>query len=115
MIADWTRSEARTAVAPLLQALPERERIVISLTSYEGLTQGEIGEAIGVGRSHVSRILDRVLDGLRHLLDTEAPDDLLPRPECLTSGQVLLRAQSSDDGVLGTGSGTHPTREGAQT
>jgi RNA polymerase sigma-B factor len=44
-----------------MSALPERERRVIYLRYYLGLTQSEIAEEIGVSQVHVSRILRATL------------------------------------------------------
>ncbi|MBC7292852.1 MAG: FliA/WhiG family RNA polymerase sigma factor, partial [Thermoleophilia bacterium] len=42
-------------LAEAIQALPEREKIVIGLYYYEGLTLKEIGEILGVTESRVSQ------------------------------------------------------------
>jgi RNA polymerase sigma-B factor len=60
--------EQRAALAPLLAALPERERRILLLRFFGGLTQTEIGARIGVSQMHVSRLLNRTLEGLRRQL-----------------------------------------------
>ncbi|MEV0531843.1 SigB/SigF/SigG family RNA polymerase sigma factor [Kitasatospora sp. NPDC050463] len=66
--------EFRTAVRPLLGRLPEREQIVLKLRFWEGRTQAEIAERIGVSQMQVSRVLAAVLAGLRKQLeDCDAP------------------------------------------
>lgn len=57
----------RIEVERMLQTLPERERRIIYLRFYEGLTQSEIAEVIGVSQMHVSRLLVRSLDRLAGL------------------------------------------------
>ena len=47
----------RLVVQQALQALPERDRKVVYLSFYAGLTQAEIAEEVGVSQVHVSRIL----------------------------------------------------------
>jgi RNA polymerase sigma-B factor len=60
--------EQREALAPLLAALPERERRILLLRFFGGLTQTEIGAQIGISQMHVSRLLSRTLSRLRHQL-----------------------------------------------
>jgi len=50
------------AVAPTMNALPEREREILRLRFVDDLTQREIGERVGVSQMHVSRLLRRALD-----------------------------------------------------
>ena len=58
---------------PLLAALPERERRILLLRFFGGLTQTEIGLQIGISQMHVSRLLSRTLARLRHALLTDRP------------------------------------------
>ena len=51
----------RLAVDPLLAALPERERNVLTLRFYAGWTQQQIATELGVTQMQVSRILNRTL------------------------------------------------------
>ena len=56
--------EYGATIAPTLQALPARDRIVLHLRFVEDLTQAEIAERVGVSQMHVSRLLRRSLDRL---------------------------------------------------
>ena len=56
------------ALAPLLAALPARERRILLLRFFGGMTQTEIGQHVGVSQMHVSRLLSRTLVQLRHQL-----------------------------------------------
>lgn len=56
----------RLAVDPLLAALPERERNVLTLRFYAGWTQQQIATELGITQMQVSRTLNRTL---RHLHD----------------------------------------------
>ncbi|HKF79809.1 MAG TPA: SigB/SigF/SigG family RNA polymerase sigma factor [Thermoleophilaceae bacterium] len=47
-----------------LEALPERERMILRLRFEHDLTQAEIAERVGVSQMHVSRLLRRSLDRL---------------------------------------------------
>jgi RNA polymerase sigma-B factor len=58
-------SEEWLSVAPALQALPERERSILYLRFFEGLTQSEIAERVGISQMHVSRLLTQTLERLR--------------------------------------------------
>jgi RNA polymerase sigma-B factor len=59
------RVEQRMIVAKLLDSLPDRERAIVTLRFYDGLTQSEIAQRFGVSQMQVSRILARTLDRLR--------------------------------------------------
>lgn len=58
----------REAVRPLLLGLPRRERIVLELRFFKGMTQSQIADEIGVSQMHVSRILGETLRHLREQL-----------------------------------------------
>jgi len=70
---------------------PHRLRRVVELRFYEGLSQAEIAERIGVSQMQISRLLARALAELRHgLYDETAPapradrgDDRGPQGESL--------------------------------
>ena len=62
---DFASCEARVVLRPLLARLEERDRTVLKLRFVDGLTQREVGEAIGVTQMQVSRILSRIFDTLR--------------------------------------------------
>jgi RNA polymerase sigma-B factor len=47
-----------------LEALPERERLILRLRFEHDMTQAEIAEQVGVSQMHVSRLLRRSLDRL---------------------------------------------------
>jgi RNA polymerase sigma-B factor len=66
-------------VRPLIAALPDRERTVLTLRFFENMTQTQIGARIGCSQMHVSRILARALLRLRsQLAETEAGSGLSP-------------------------------------
>ena len=67
--AEFDLIDHRESLAPLLAALPERERTILVLRFFGGLTQTEIGERIGVSQMHVSRLLSRTLARLRRDLN----------------------------------------------
>jgi len=59
-------AEARLMLSPVLRELAERDRLILSMRFYEGLTQREIAARIGVTQMQVSRLLTRILGQLRH-------------------------------------------------
>ena len=64
--------EHRETVQPALRRLPERERTIVTLRFFGGMTQTQIAERVGVSQMHVSRLLTRTLATLRADL-TEPP------------------------------------------
>jgi RNA polymerase sigma-70 factor (ECF subfamily) len=54
-----------------LRALPERQRIALTLFQYEGLSQIEIGEKLGVSDEAVESLLSRARRALRKMLDED--------------------------------------------
>jgi RNA polymerase sigma-B factor len=70
--------EERSQLASLLRDLPERERTILVLRFYDGLTQSQIADRIGISQMHVSRLLARTLEDLREkaLAAGEPPPDL---------------------------------------
>jgi RNA polymerase sigma-B factor len=54
----------RVAVSEMLAVLPEREQKIVYLRFFEGLTQSEIADEIGISQMHVSRLLVRSLETL---------------------------------------------------
>ena len=66
--------EERSELAGLLAGLPERERAILVLRFYDGLTQSEIADRVGISQMHVSRLLARTLEQLRQRA-AEADED----------------------------------------
>ena len=60
-----TAIEVRDALRRSVARLTERQRLVLHLRYVDELTQGEIGERIGVSQMQVSRILHGILERLR--------------------------------------------------
>ena len=63
---DHRASEARLVLRPVLNQLSARDRQILSMRFYEGLTQREIGARLGVTQMQVSRLLTRILGQLRN-------------------------------------------------
>jgi len=60
--------EIRASVKPLIEALPPREKRILLLRFFRGMTQSQIADEIGVSQMHVSRLLNRTLADLRDSL-----------------------------------------------
>ncbi len=63
--------EDRVSVAPLLRQLPPRERRMLHLRFFKGLTQSEIADELGISQMHVSRLLAKTLATLRSGLEDD--------------------------------------------
>jgi RNA polymerase sigma-B factor len=57
--------ESWATVAPKLRELPAREREILYLRFFKGLTQSEIADRLGISQMHVSRLLSQTLTRLR--------------------------------------------------
>jgi RNA polymerase sigma-B factor len=66
-------SEDRALLAPGFQALDERERRILHLRFFEGLTQSQIAQQIGISQMHVSRLIRRSLEKIRDEIGGEEP------------------------------------------
>jgi RNA polymerase sigma-B factor len=58
-------SEDRAVLAPGFKALDERERKILQLRFFEGLTQSQIAQQVGISQMHVSRLIRRSLEKIR--------------------------------------------------
>ena len=61
--------EVKETLANAIESLPERERMVIALYYYEGLTLKEIGEIMEISESRVSQIHTKAIFRLRGRLN----------------------------------------------
>ena len=65
-------AESRATLSPLLAQLPPRERLILHLRFFDGLTQSEIANRLQISQMHVSRLLARSLAQLRAAADSTA-------------------------------------------
>jgi RNA polymerase sigma-B factor len=70
---EYEVSEDRAVLAPGLATLDERERRILHLRFFEGLTQSQIAQQVGISQMHVSRLIRRSLEKLREEIATEQP------------------------------------------
>jgi RNA polymerase sigma-B factor len=64
-------SEDWAVLEPGLKALDERERAILHLRFFEGLTQSQIAQQIGISQMHVSRLIRRSLEKIREEIAVE--------------------------------------------
>jgi RNA polymerase sigma-B factor len=68
-----TRSARINRLAPGLEVLDERERLIIHMRFWEGLTQSQIAARIGISQMHVSRLIRRALEKVRDEIGAGKP------------------------------------------
>jgi RNA polymerase sigma-B factor len=62
---EYEVSEDRAVLAPGFRALDERERRILHLRFFKGLTQSQIAQQVGISQMHVSRLIRRSLEKIR--------------------------------------------------
>jgi RNA polymerase sigma-B factor len=66
----YEASEDRAVLAPGFRALDPRERRILQLRFFDGLTQSQIARQVGISQMHVSRLIRRSLEKLREEIVT---------------------------------------------
>jgi len=66
--------EMKTLLADAINRMPDRERLVLTLYYYEGLTLAEIGQVLGVTESRVCQIHTKAILQLRSRLQEPASE-----------------------------------------
>lgn len=72
---EYVLLEHRVVLEPGLDVLDERERRILHLRFFEGLSQAQIAERVGISQMHVSRLIRRALQKVR---DEIVVDELDP-------------------------------------
>jgi len=72
------QSEMHNRLAGAIDGLPEKDRLVLTLYHYEGLTMKEIGTILGVVESRVSQIHSSAVVRLRAALSGHAGKKAAP-------------------------------------
>ena len=62
---EYEVSEDRAVLAPGFRALEQRERTILHLRFFKGLTQSQIAQQVGISQMHVSRLIRRSLEKIR--------------------------------------------------
>ncbi|HEY7949186.1 MAG TPA: RNA polymerase sigma factor WhiG [Acidimicrobiales bacterium] len=84
-VAMFEDKESKEILSQAIMQLGDRERTVLSLYYYEGLTLAEIGEILGVTESRVCQIHTKAVLQLRaRLSDRTTPDGTDPPPRART-------------------------------
>jgi RNA polymerase sigma-B factor len=66
-------SEEWAVLAPGFRVLDERERAILHLRFFKGLTQSQIAQQVGISQMHVSRLIRRSLEKIREEIELEEP------------------------------------------
>ncbi|HZT44643.1 MAG TPA: SigB/SigF/SigG family RNA polymerase sigma factor [Gaiellaceae bacterium] len=72
---EYELSEDRAVLEPGFRVLDERERRILHLRFFEGLTQSQIAQQIGISQMHVSRLIRRSLEKIRDEIASEGLDE----------------------------------------
>ena len=70
-------SEDRALLAPGFKVLDDRERLILRLRFFDGLTQSQIAQQVGISQMHVSRLIRRSLEKIRETIAED--EELLAR------------------------------------
>ncbi len=74
----YSVSEDRAVLAPGFRVLDERERRILHLRFFDGLTQSQIAQHVGISQMHVSRLIRRALEKIRDEIASEDELDAIP-------------------------------------
>jgi RNA polymerase sigma-B factor len=69
----FERTEQRLMLRRGFDELAPREREILRLRFFEGLTQREIADLVGISQMHVSRLIRRSVESLRETIAAPAP------------------------------------------
>jgi RNA polymerase sigma-B factor len=62
---EYEVSEDRAILEPGFRVLDDRERTILHLRFFKGLTQSQIAQQVGISQMHVSRLIRRSLEKIR--------------------------------------------------
>jgi RNA polymerase sigma-B factor len=82
---EYEVSEDRAVLEPGFRVLDERERRILHLRFFKGLTQSQIAAQVGISQMHVSRLIRRSLEKIRDEIAAE-DDELTHRPRKAAQG-----------------------------
>jgi len=71
---EYEVSEDRAVLAPGWKVLDDRERRILELRFFDGLTQSQIAQQVGISQMHVSRLIRRSLEKIREEIAVDASD-----------------------------------------
>jgi RNA polymerase sigma-B factor len=73
-------SEDRAVLAPGFRALDDRERKILQLRFFDGLTQSQIAQQVGISQMHVSRLIRRSLEKIRAEIAADEEPEATSQP-----------------------------------
>jgi RNA polymerase sigma-B factor len=71
---EYEVSEDRAVLEPGFRVLDDRERTILHLRFFKGLTQSQIAAQVGISQMHVSRLIRRSLEKIREEIAAEEPE-----------------------------------------
>ena len=86
----YSVSEDRAVLAPGFRVLDERERRILHLRFFDGLTQSQIAQHVGISQMHVSRLIRRALEKIRDEIATDEQLETLWRPSAGPASRAPL-------------------------
>ena len=66
---NFERTDARASLEPVLDELPDRERLILRMRFEDGLTQTQIADRVGISQMHVSRLIRKSLEQIRREIE----------------------------------------------
>ena len=79
--------EQRELLRQGFKTLADRERAILHMRFFLGLTQSEIADRVGISQMHVSRLIRQSVDQVRDELGSPEPDIVLAARECAGTGR----------------------------
>jgi RNA polymerase sigma-B factor len=79
--------EQRELLRQGFKTLADRERAILHMRFFLGLTQSEIADRVGISQMHVSRLIRQSVDQVRDELGSPEPDIVLAARECAATGR----------------------------
>ena len=99
-------AEERQLLCEGFKDLGDRERSILHMRFFLGMTQSEIADQVGISQMHVSRLIRQSIDRVREQLDSE------PEPE---RGTVARRPRRRTRGSARRGASARPKRQTSRT
>ncbi|MCS6861902.1 MAG: sigma-70 family RNA polymerase sigma factor, partial [Abditibacteriales bacterium] len=103
---EW--EEHKRLLAEAIDALPDREKLVVALYCYEELTLKEIGEVMGISSSRVCQLYTHALMRLRNYLSAYHQEVFGRAPEVTKRRAGRRPKHASSEEAMRHGSGRQP-------
>ena len=88
-------SEDRAVLAPGFRVLDERERKILQLRFFDGLTQSQIAQQVGISQMHVSRLIRRSLEKIRNEIAADETERIEQYRPLALRGERSAKPKSS--------------------